>query len=135
MLFPRESVGSEALDARGAFAGDTGVHRLEETEPRETLPPFFRVLGVSSEYHSGYAGGWMTALSPASCFFGPLPWGSLVRWKGEQSTMSLTDFTSLSSKAIMSEIGFITEPGSEGEDRAVERLAVGAVVEATRCWI
>ncbi len=47
---------SEALDARGAFAGDTCVHRLEETEPRETLPPFFRVLGVSSEYHSGYAG-------------------------------------------------------------------------------
>ena len=45
---------------------------------------------------------------------GPEPWGSEVRWKGLQSTMSVTFLTSPSSKAIINEMGFITEPGSKG---------------------
>ena len=44
--------------------------------------------------------------------FIPPPWGSEVRMKGEQSTTSLTEWTRPSSKAIISEMGFITEPGS-----------------------
>ena len=49
-----------------------------------------------------------------TCFivFMPLPCGSLVFMNGLQSTMSVTFFTSPSSNAIISEIGFITEPGS-----------------------
>ena len=51
-----------------------------------------------------------------TCFmvFMPDPWGSLVRMNGAQLTMSLTERTSPSSNAIISDIGFITEPGSKG---------------------
>ena len=49
-----------------------------------------------------------------TCFmvFMPPPAWSEVRWKGEQSTWSVTRFTSPSSKATMSEMVFMTEPGS-----------------------
>ena len=39
-------------------------------------------------------------------------WGSFVRWKGEQSTVWFTLETSPSSKAIIIDIGFMTDPGS-----------------------
>lgn len=93
------------------LAADAGIHRLEEAHGGQALAEFFRMVGIASENHSRYTGIRAGGNDLAHIFMPPPAW-SEVRWKGEQSTTSVLLFTRPSSKATISEIGFITEPGS-----------------------